>query len=109
MLEFLGDIGGLIEIVGLTIATVMAFIVERRFYGAVISDMYKVQKYTRDNSEYYKSDTAFENKKKHVITSESSDSDERRRKSKRRKDVSSSSSSFSSENLSELEEEAKVH
>ena len=48
MLEFLGDIGGLIEIVFLTVASCIVFITERNFKAAMISDTYKVQKYSRD-------------------------------------------------------------
>ena len=55
MLAYLGDVGGLIEIVFLTIGGSMAFIIDRNFTAAIIRDVYKVQKYTRDHSEYYKS------------------------------------------------------
>ena len=55
MLEFLGDIGGLIEIIFLAVAGFMVFITERNFKAAMISDTYKVQKYSRDQSEFYQS------------------------------------------------------
>ena len=95
LLEFLGDIGGLIEIVFITVAGIMTYVIDRKFKAEIITDMYKVQKYSRDISEYYESNTAFENKKKHEITSESSDSDFDKKKDKEMSG-SSSSSSFSS-------------
>ena len=42
MLEFLGDIGGLIEIMFLVVAGSMYLITERNFRAAMISDTYKV-------------------------------------------------------------------
>ena len=75
MLEFLGDMGGLIEIIFLFVSILMGFIIERNFIAAMISDTYKVQKYSRDQSEFYKSEKAQNYKKKHVITSESDSSE----------------------------------
>ena len=42
LLEYLGDIGGLIEIIFITVAGVMGFIIDRNFKAAIIKDMYKV-------------------------------------------------------------------
>ena len=50
-------------------------IVERNFKAAIISDAYKVQKYHRDNSEFYKSATEATTKKLHKLTSESESTD----------------------------------
>ena len=58
MLEFLGDMGGLIQIVFLFAWGFVAYFVERNFKAAIISDTFKVQKYHRDKSEYYNSTTA---------------------------------------------------
>ena len=55
MLEFLGDLGGLIEITFLCVSGCIFFITERNFKAAMISDTYKVQKYSRDQSEFYQS------------------------------------------------------
>ena len=55
MLEFLGDMGGLIEIVFLFVSGVIYLVLDRNFKAAIISDTYKVQKYNRDESEFYKS------------------------------------------------------
>ena len=71
MLEFLGDMGGLIEIVFLFVAGVIYLVLDRNFWAAIISDTYKVQKYSRDESEFYKSKKDRENKGTHAITSES--------------------------------------
>ena len=71
MLEFMGDVGGLFEIIYLAVAGVITFIVHRDFKAAIISDTYQVQKYTRDQSEFYKSKKNQENGTKHIITSES--------------------------------------
>ena len=71
MLEFLGDMGGLIEIVFLFFAGVIYFVLDRNFTAAMITDTYKVQKYSRDESEFYKSQKDRENKEIHAITSES--------------------------------------
>ena len=76
MLEFLGDMGGLIQIVFLIVYLPVSFIVERNFKAAIISDAYKVQKYHADTTEYYESKTDARQKKTHKLTSESeTDSD----------------------------------
>ena len=49
-------------------------IVERNFKAAIISDAFKVQKYNRDKSEFYQSETAHKSRKLHKLTSESSSS-----------------------------------
>ena len=72
MLEFLGDMGGLIQIVFLFFTGGMYLILDRNFKAALISDTYKVQKYNRDKSEFYQSEKDRENKKSHAISSESS-------------------------------------
>ena len=74
MLEFLGDIGGLIQIVALFVFGFVGFIIERNFKAAILSDVYKVQKYHRDNTEFYKSATEAISKKTHKLTSESESS-----------------------------------
>ena len=71
MLDFLGDTGGLFEIVGLIIYFFISLIVERSFRAAIISDAYKIQKYSRDQSEYYISETAHNNRYEHSLSSES--------------------------------------
>ena len=42
MLDFLGDTGGLFEIVGVIVYVFISLIVERTFRAAIISDAYKV-------------------------------------------------------------------
>ena len=42
LLEFLGDMGGLVEIILLFFSGIMSFIVARDFRAAMISDTYKV-------------------------------------------------------------------
>ena len=74
MLEFLGDMGGLIQIVFLFFAGVIYLVVDRNFKAALISDTYKVQKYNRDQSEFYESQRDQQNPSKHIITSESESS-----------------------------------
>ena len=74
MLEFLGDMGGLIEIVFLFMGGIIFLIIDRNFKAELIRDTYKVQKYSRDQSEFYRSKKARESKVKHVITSESDSS-----------------------------------
>ena len=74
MLEFLGDMGGLIEIAFLFVTGSIYLILDRNFKAAIITDTYKVQKYNRDHSEFYKSNRDRETKTKHVLTSESSSS-----------------------------------
>ena len=49
-------------------------IVERNFKAAIISDAFKIQKYSRDKSEFYHSGTALKSRKLHKLTSESSSS-----------------------------------
>ena len=51
----LGRIGGLQSLIFVIISSSLQLIFDRRFTAAFIRDMYKVQKYTRDHSEYYKS------------------------------------------------------
>ena len=79
MLEFLGDMGGLIEIVFLFVAGLIYLLLDRNFRAAIISDTYKVQKYNRDHSEFYKSQKDRETKTKHVLTTESSSEEESRK------------------------------
>ena len=74
MLDFLGDTGGLFEIVALFVYVIIKLVVERNFRAAIISDAYKVQKYNRDQSEYYVSETAHANDDKHELTLESNTS-----------------------------------
>ena len=76
MLDFLGDTGGLFEIVALFVYVIIKLVVERNFRAAIISDAYKVQKYNRDQSEYYVSETAHAREDKHELTSESNTSNE---------------------------------
>ena len=71
MLEFLGDMGGLIQIVFLIVYLPVSFIVQRNFKAAIISDAYKVQKYHADTTEYYESATDAKQNKTHMLTSES--------------------------------------
>ena len=74
MLEFLGDMGGLIQIVFLVSWGIVAVLLERNFKAAIISDTFKVQKYHRDKTEYYQSSKEKQNKKLHKLTSESESS-----------------------------------
>ena len=76
MLDFLGDTGGLFEIVALFVYVIIKLVVERNFRAAIISDAYKVQKYNRDQSEYYVSETAHAHHDKHELTTESDTSNE---------------------------------
>ena len=71
LLEFLGDIGGMIELVLLFFAGIMSFIIGRSFRAAMISDTYKVQKYSRDLSEFYPSSKAWKNDGEHSLTTAS--------------------------------------
>ena len=74
MLDFLGDTGGLFEIVALFVYVMIKLVVERNFRAAIISDAYKVQMYNRDQSEYYVSETAHAHDDKHELTPESNTS-----------------------------------
>ena len=49
-------------------------VAKRNFKAAIISDAYKVQKYSKDKSEYYNSKTALQSRKIHKLTSESDSS-----------------------------------
>ena len=71
MLEFLGDMGGLIEIVFLFFVGCIYLVLDRNFKAALISDTYKVQKYSRDESEFYKSKKDREKTAVHAVTTES--------------------------------------
>ena len=74
MLEFLGDMGGLIQIVFLVSWGIVVILLERNFKAAIISDIFKVQKYNRDTTEYYQSSKDKQTKKLHKLTSESESS-----------------------------------
>ena len=76
MLQFLGDIGGLIEIIFLFCSGLVYLIVDRNFKAAIIRDTYKVQKYSRDQSEFYPSQLSKKSKTVHMITDEEQSSDE---------------------------------
>ena len=53
LIEYLGDIGGLIQIILLTGSFFVGFIIERQFKAAMVSETYQIQKYAKDQTEYY--------------------------------------------------------
>ena len=55
LLIFFGDLGGLIEILRLTIGVIIFPFITRQIMAAIASENYQVQKYTSDSSEYYQS------------------------------------------------------
>ena len=68
MLNYLGDLGGLIDIVWILGGVITAILIRNKFEAAVISDSYQIQKYNRDYSEYYSSSNSVKEK---VLTSSS--------------------------------------
>ena len=63
------------QIVFLFVFSLIGFVIDRNFKAAIISDAYKVQKYHRDRSEFYKSATDATTKRVHKLTSESESTD----------------------------------
>ena len=53
MLAYLGDLGGLIDIVWILGGMITAILIRNTFEAALISDSYQIQKYNHDYSEYY--------------------------------------------------------
>ena len=70
MLDYLGDLGGIFEIVYLLAYLLTAKIIQRLYYAAMVAHTYAIQHYNRDTSQYYSS-TTFKN----TLTSESDDAD----------------------------------
>ena len=54
-LGYIGDLGGIIEILMLISAFLISPLVEREIFAALASESYQIQKYTKDQSEYYPS------------------------------------------------------
>ena len=48
LIEYLGDIGGLIQIIFLVGSFLVGFIIERQFKAAMVSETYQIQKYVKD-------------------------------------------------------------
>ena len=59
------------EIVLLFFGGIMGVIIGRDFRAALISETYKVQKYSKDLTEYYKSEKAWKDDKVHTISTDS--------------------------------------
>ena len=52
-LEFCGDLGGIQEILFVVFSSLIGYLIERKFDAKLVGDLYKVQTYSRDQSEYY--------------------------------------------------------
>jgi hypothetical protein len=65
LLTFLGDVGGLFDIVMLMGRTLTMVFAARLFQGALVSEAYKVQNYFRDFTSFY------ETKRDEKLSSES--------------------------------------
>ena len=55
LIEYLGDIGGLIQIILIAGSFLVGFIIERQFNAAMVSETYQIQRYTDDQTEFYSS------------------------------------------------------
>ena len=53
LLEYFGDLGGIFEIVWLVIGLMCGKFLERKFNAKLSESLYKVQRYSVDQSEYY--------------------------------------------------------
>ena len=53
LLEFFGDIGGIQEILFTILGFLIGFMLERKFDAKLVGDLYKVQEYSVDQSEFY--------------------------------------------------------
>ena len=67
LLEFLGDIGGIHEILFVILGSLIRFMIERNFNAKLVSDLYKVQKYAVDQSEYYPAQSETNEKKNNIL------------------------------------------
>ena len=52
LLEYVGDLGGLLEILLLLGAFTTGFIIDRQFIAALATETYQIQNYTRNKSVY---------------------------------------------------------
>ncbi len=50
---FLGDLGGLMDIIWVTGGWITAFLTMNSFLAELIKDSYLIQRYNHDTSEYY--------------------------------------------------------
>ena len=69
LLSFLGDVGGLLDIIMLMGRTLTMFFAARLFQGALVSKAYKIQNYFEDFTQFYGT------KKVDKLTTESVDDD----------------------------------
>ena len=53
MMAYLGDLGGLIDIIWITGALITTILTKNLFEAAMIKNSYKIQKYTHDDAEFY--------------------------------------------------------
>ena len=61
MLAYLGDLGGLLDIIWIIGAVLTAALTRDVLQAAMITNSYHVQKYNHDNSEYYPSEGGIDN------------------------------------------------
>ena len=54
MLTFLGDMGGLVEVIMFTGVALTSPFVTRLFAGALVAKLYRIQKYMSDSTPYYR-------------------------------------------------------
>ena len=55
LIIWLSDLGGLIQILTITIGFAIGPLIRRQIMAALASENYQIQRYTRDQSEYYQS------------------------------------------------------
>ena len=53
MIDYLGDLGGLIDIIYIIGGLLTLFLTRNALQAALITDSYQIQKYNHDESEYY--------------------------------------------------------
>ena len=53
LIEYLGDIGGLVQLIWIGGSLLVGFIIERQFKAQMVSETYQIQKYASDQTEYY--------------------------------------------------------
>ena len=68
LLAYIGDLGGIHQLIWLIGGLLVGFIIERKFNLSLVKELYKVQKYSVDQSEYYKTGAGkLDNKEHHFV------------------------------------------
>ena len=67
LLAYIGDVGGIHQLLWLIGGLLIGFLVDRKFNARLVKELYKVQQYSADQSEYYKTEEGKLRGKEHQV------------------------------------------